>query len=331
MNIARITLVAVAFGLGGFSAHANPIAVWFFNELQFTSNTWVIEMHASDPAGTLNGWYLQSNSGTAFFKNNIHIGNWYLLITQDSLLGPLSIDPLGDSLTIHSPGAGVMGQLTFGNSASALICSPTPGQSICCRGGFYYLDNSPTLGAANDTANAMGVIRGLVTDSLGHPLPNIRISSLALAWVMYTDSSGRFDVRDYAYRCELSLTRTNCTPKNVIVQIWPESTFSVNLAMDCVVPVDRDPVLQSQYVLAQNYPNPFNPVTMFSFNIPRRAFVSLKLYDIFGQEVGTVVNELREPGANEAKWDASGMASGVYFYRLISGSFVQTRKLVLMR
>lgn len=333
METIRVSSVVIAFLLSfGSSAYANPIAIWFFNELQFTGNAWTLEMHASDLAGTLNGWYLQSNSGMAFFKNNIHVGNWYLLITQDSLLSSLSIDPLGDSLTIHSPGAGMMGHLTFGNCASALICSPRSGQSISSRGyDFYYLDNSPTLGQPNDSTNAMGTIRGFVIDSLGQPLPEVRASFFGWPGFVYSDSSGRFDIRDYARRCDITLTHSNCTSRNVTIQIWPESTVSVTIVMDRLSTVGADPIAQSNFKLHQNYPNPFNPATTFSFTIPRLSVVSLMVYDIFGKEVATVVNEVRNPGMNEAQWDASNVASGVYFYRLIADGVLQTRKMVLMR
>lgn len=331
MKIIRVSLV-VTFFLGGFPAYSNPIAIWFFNELQFTGNTWVLEMHASDPAGTLDGWYIRSNSGTAFFKNNIHVGNWYLIITQDSLLSPLSIDPLGDSLTIHSSGAGMMAQLVFGTCASALICSPRSGQSICAGGyDFYYLDNSPTLGQPNDSTNAMGTIRCLVTDSLGQPIPEVRVSSFRWPGFVYTDSSGRFEVRDYAHRCEMSLTHSNCSLRNVTAQVLPESTVSVSTVMDCLMSANEEPFVPSGYVLDQNYPNPFNPATTFSFTIPRLSFVSLKVYDIFGREVVTMADGVKKAGAYEIQWNASHMASGVYFYRLVAGGFVQTRKMVLTR
>lgn len=86
-----------------------------------------------------------------------------------------------------------------------------------------------------------------------------------------------------------------------------------------------------KFSLLQNYPNPFNPKTTFSFDIRHSTFVILKLYDFLGREVATLVNEKKAPGTYEVTWDATGLASGVYVYRLTMGSFVETKKMLLMR
>jgi len=85
------------------------------------------------------------------------------------------------------------------------------------------------------------------------------------------------------------------------------------------------------FALSQNYPNPFNPVTNFQFSIGSSQLTILKVYDILGREVATLVNEEKSAGSHSVSWDASGMASGVYFYRLTAGSLVETKKLVVMR
>ncbi|MEK9136061.1 MAG: T9SS type A sorting domain-containing protein, partial [Bacteroidota bacterium] len=85
------------------------------------------------------------------------------------------------------------------------------------------------------------------------------------------------------------------------------------------------------FMLLQNYPNPFNPKTIIEFRTGSREVVRLVIYDLLGREVETLVNEVRAPGMHEAQWDASGVASGVYFYRLYAGGVVQTRRMILMR
>jgi hypothetical protein len=84
-------------------------------------------------------------------------------------------------------------------------------------------------------------------------------------------------------------------------------------------------------LLAQNYPNPFNPITTIRFAVAGSGFVTLKVFDMLGQEVATLVNELKMPGSYIVQWDASTMPSGIYFYRLTAGAFVQTRKLIVTR
>ena len=85
------------------------------------------------------------------------------------------------------------------------------------------------------------------------------------------------------------------------------------------------------FALQQNYPNPFNPSTTIIFELPKTAHVNLKVFDILGREVVLLVNERKAPGKYEVKFDGSNLASGVYFYRIQAGDFVQTRKLVLLK
>ena len=85
------------------------------------------------------------------------------------------------------------------------------------------------------------------------------------------------------------------------------------------------------FQLSQNYPNPFNPTTTIKYSIPQESFVHLKVYDVIGREVAILVNEEKMPGNYEVKLDASGLASGVYFYTLSTGSYTQTKKLVLIK
>ena len=86
-----------------------------------------------------------------------------------------------------------------------------------------------------------------------------------------------------------------------------------------------------EYELNQNYPNPFNSTTNFEFRIAYFRLVTLKVYDTLGKEVATIVNKELPVGNYKYQWNASGLASGVYFYRLQSGNFVETKKLILMK
>jgi Secretion system C-terminal sorting domain len=86
-----------------------------------------------------------------------------------------------------------------------------------------------------------------------------------------------------------------------------------------------------KFQLDQNYPNPFNPTTKINYQLPKNGMVTLKVYDILGSEVKTLVNEIKQPGAYEVNFDGSSLPSGVYFYRLTAGTLTQTKKLVLMK
>jgi hypothetical protein len=93
---------------------------------------------------------------------------------------------------------------------------------------------------------------------------------------------------------------------------------------------DKSQVLK-RFDLCQNYPNPFNPTTTISFNLPSRSFVSLKVFNLLGREVATIVSEELSEGKYLRQWKAGDMASGVYFYRLQAGSFTETKKLLLLK
>jgi len=86
-----------------------------------------------------------------------------------------------------------------------------------------------------------------------------------------------------------------------------------------------------KFLLQQNYPNPFNPTTAISYQLPAVSFVTLKVYDVLGREVVTLVNEKEAPGEYTVQFDASKLASGVYFYRLTTERFTHTRKMLLMK
>jgi len=86
-----------------------------------------------------------------------------------------------------------------------------------------------------------------------------------------------------------------------------------------------------EYSLKQNYPNPFNPTTTIEYTLPHAGYASLKVYNVLGEELATLVDGEQAAGTFSTEWDASVMPSGVFFYRLTAGEYIQTRKMVLMR
>ena len=89
--------------------------------------------------------------------------------------------------------------------------------------------------------------------------------------------------------------------------------------------------MPNQFELKQNYPNPFNPSTLIEYSIPEQSFVDLKVYDILGNEIAVLVNAEQSAGVYRADFSGNGLASGLYFYKLQAGSFVETKKMVLTK
>ena len=96
---------------------------------------------------------------------------------------------------------------------------------------------------------------------------------------------------------------------------------------------DNAGLIPAEFALYQNYPNPFNPVTTIRFDIPVETYhnTSLRIYDITGRVVETLVNEKLEPGQHEIQWNASQHSSGVYFLRMNAVSFIKTQKMILLK
>jgi hypothetical protein len=89
--------------------------------------------------------------------------------------------------------------------------------------------------------------------------------------------------------------------------------------------------IPDKYELSQNYPNPFNPVTKINFVIPKQSLTVLKVYDVLGREITKLVNEVKQSGRYSIDFDGSNLSSGVYFYKLESGTFSDVKRMVLIK
>ncbi len=170
------------------------------------------------------------------------------------------------------------------------------------KGKFIFLDSD------NDgkLSNFDGILI-LEADSLGKPF---------LTWALsFTGAQGQYTLPQPGDEFDLK-TLNPLTSKDVFVFL--------------ITSVQKEDV-PATFGLEQNFPNPFNPTTMIKYQIPNFSRVVLKVFDLLGREVRTLVNEGKAPGDYEVTFDGKGLASGVYFYRIIAGDFVQTRKLLLLK
>ncbi len=105
----------------------------------------------------------------------------------------------------------------------------------------------------------------------------------------------------------------------------------IEKATDIVTGVDDNTSVVKEFALAQNYPNPFNPTTTISYAIPKNVQVELKVYDLLGNEIVTLVNKEQASGNYSVQFDGANLSSGIYFYKMSAGNFVSAKKLILMK
>ncbi len=150
----------------------------------------------------------------------------------------------------------------------------------------------------------------------------------------YTSPSPPFYMRTISYSfltksgsaVEIIASDTTA-PNSGIIQTDDGATWGIS----GTVGVENEDQIPTQYSLSQNYPNPFNPSTTIHFSLPSSDFVTLKVFDLLGNEVATLVNEEKYAGVYEVDFSASQLTSGVYFYTINAGSFVDTKKMILLR
>ena len=340
VNTLRSSLAWILFFLLIQKATANPIPTPLMNEVKIGSNGFILEIVNNGMFLTLDGCYLTSNSSTAYFKPGISGEVDFLLITQDSLLTPLSLDPAGDVLTFHGPAMDYVEAIIFdGDSSHCHVAPPLPGQSICLDlySGWYYLDNTPTLGAPNDYLNAGGIVEGYITSLTGDTLQNVKISR-RFGLPVYSDSSGYFALDELAIYEELIFQKTSYWDGYLWLQIWPDSLQTIHVVIEKLVDIE-DPknssVLQD-FQFFQNYPNPFNSNTALGFLLPDDADVELNIFDMLGNKIRSVVNGNQAAGWYRVIWDGKdnrgiNVASGIYIYRLTVNNQSLNRKMLLLR
>ena len=107
--------------------------------------------------------------------------------------------------------------------------------------------------------------------------------------------------------------------------------YSIRCIKDSPSGIETESNQLYEYELYQNFPNPFNPVTNIEYKITRTGFVSLKVYDVLGNEVATLISETSNSGKFSIKFDATGLTSGIYYYQLLSDEIIETKKMILLK
>jgi hypothetical protein len=180
-------------------------------------------------------------------------------------------------------------------------------------GGFIFLASASAFGAGNYDLYLVK------TDSNGNSGCNEGNTTAVVTTLNITGSTPAISI---------SSGGTSTNPATVV------SSGCIVNTLCTTVGVNEDEGSMSipeEYNLAQNYPNPFNPSTTIHFSVPSSEFVTLKVFDVIGNEVATLVNEEKPAGSYEVNFSASQLSSGIYFYKLQTSSFVETRKMILLK
>lgn len=159
----------------------------------------------------------------------------------------------------------------------------------------------------------------------------------SIAWINYQQFSYYYNKNNFFIRgiCEYFETKW-WVPGDGIIHISNPDGFSEHLSAKEVLAyytnsLDSGQPHLSDYTLYQNYPNPFNPSTNIKFQIPNSSYVLLKVYDILGREIATLVNEPKSAGNHTAEWNATNFSSGVYIYKITAGEFSDVKKMLLLK
>ncbi len=257
-----------------------------------------------------------------------------------------SIGPLNE-------GGEIMARMIIGQSGQRLVrlIPDEPCATDCIRIAAIQMKGRGP--AYCDQGNAQAKAKVTVTDEAGNRLSGVTITGhffddywLDETVVAQTNTNGQaffnhigppcigaiaFLVTDATSVPARTLDRTTGILTNYVIPLPAETAED----FDAVSATEVDPSMAldipGEFDLSQNYPNPFNPVTTISYQVPVDAHVSLIVTDIMGREVATLVNEQHEAGYKSVTFDASNLASGLYFYRLQAGDFVKVKKLMLMK
>lgn len=207
-------------------------------------------------------------------------------------------------------------------SSPAILVSPTLIRDTLALGDSV----TNTLSVRNTGG---GVLNYVVLDTSG-------VSWLTITPIVGASDSGVTSTVFLKVRSAGLRSDTTYTLPLVVLSNDP-STSAVPLLLTVrvkrVTSVSQDGVLPAAFALHQNYPNPFNPETNISFDLPKSAFVALKIFNLIGQEVATIVNAQLEAGKHSVKVSGEkfGLSSGVYLYRIVAGDFAQTKKMIVVK
>jgi hypothetical protein len=321
---------------------SNPLPIHVINELYFDSEgNWQIEVLGADSEWPFEGHYLKSKSDSSSFVSGLEFDeSALLLLDNSSMTEPIFIDKNGDNVELD------VEELYFGHGER--YKAPDSGQSLCrdqYAEGEFYLDNSPTPGFENDTLDACCTIAGYVKDSIDNPIDSVKLCVNKYLGdyiyptcrnTSYTDADGSFEICSpaYAFLSNIEFTKNQYDTTEIgSLDLNPDSTYdlgTITLKINQGALPEDQPEL-NQFSLSQNYPNPFIRETKILFTLPAELPTLLEVYDTKGQKVKTLVKGTIAKGKHEITLDPADLHSGIYIYKLRSGRYSDSKKLIITK
>jgi len=278
-----------------YAGIGNPSAVGISTD---NGNTWTKHTNGITSSQLITG---VTKLGPTLFATHSALG---LYISTDN----------GVTWTLPIAGIGAQDKNAIVTSGSNLCVAANNGVWTSTDNGVTWkhnLTSSYITGFGNDGANLYAV----------GSLPPYRSSDNGVSWSP-VDDNGLFG----------SINNTiQFTTQYALINTFGIGVYRRNISEITAIESNQFNGTPKLFNLEQNYPNPFNPSTTISFSIPTSEFVTLKVFDVLGNEVATLVNEYRRAGSHNIEFDASKLSSGIYFYKLQTGSFIETKKMILLR
>jgi hypothetical protein len=199
------------------------------------------------------------------------------------------------------------------------------------RGAFYSGPYDTVYYRASVSLTA--VAEGWMSVTLDHPY----VYDISKSLVMFVGQCGSTGSGMSVYNKDLSVIGVRRVwsiggcPFEVLASVGDSSVVNLGLDVESALSVSTQNETVEEYSLSQNYPNPFNPVTEISYTLPKPGFVTLKVYDLLGKEVATLVNEVKKVGKYSVNFNGESLSSGMYIYKLESNEFTMTKKMMLIK
>jgi ligand-binding sensor domain-containing protein len=335
------------------------LASYYGGLIQYNQNNWILfdSTNSDIPKISLNS--IVSDS-----EGNIWIGtdegllkydksNWYLYTTSNSELPSNQIFALELQNNILWIGT-QNGLAKFDGSSWSVYNTNNSGlpynfvYSIAFENNFVWIGTAVGGLAKYDNNNNNWTVFNKSNSGLPHnKVKSITVDSKGRKWIGTWGGLAMFDNLNWTVFNDTNSPLDNKTIETVLIDSYDNVWIGSNsITLYCynengIVSVDNKikPFL-NKYLLSQNYPNPFNPTTMIDYTIPnvetlhatsQMQNVTLKVFDILGREVATLVNEQKKSGNYQVQFDASNLSSGLYLYKIQAGSFSQVRKMIFLK